>query len=104
LFQNELSQTKPRIAAGTSFPPMSTAITGSVPSSATAASAVSSDVRVTTLKAQIQDWSTCPTTAPQVKQEKVTALQAKLDVVEQSIKTDLARKGSTSPGSLDIFA
>jgi hypothetical protein len=52
----------------------------------------STDVRVKTLQAKIQDWATCPTTDPQTKKEIVGKLQQQLDVVKASIKSEQSKK------------
>ncbi len=44
------------------------------------------DVQVKTLKSQIEDWSTCPTTDPQTKRAIVGRLQTELDSVTSSIQ------------------
>jgi hypothetical protein len=64
----------------------------------------STDVRVKTLQAKIQDWATCPTTDPQTKKEIVGKLQQQLDVVKASIKSEQSKKSEgTSTSTSDAM-
>jgi hypothetical protein len=48
-------------------------------------SAVQSDFQVKQIESQIQDWSTCPTTPPEMKKSIVAKLQVQLDSIEKSV-------------------
>jgi hypothetical protein len=48
--------------------------------------AVESDFRVKQLESQIQDWSTCPTTPPDMKKSIVGRLQLQLDSAKAGIE------------------
>ncbi|HWD39534.1 MAG TPA: hypothetical protein VG944_11845 [Fimbriimonas sp.] len=71
-----------------------------VGSSAANAPDVATDPQVRNLKAQIKDWTNCPTTPPQTKKVIVDRLQNRLDGVISSIeKHDSAKP---QPGRIDI--
>ncbi|HEY3780274.1 MAG TPA: hypothetical protein VGL56_04265 [Fimbriimonadaceae bacterium] len=66
---------------------ISSATSGSATSAKNSNPAVTSDVEVRTLKSQIQDWSTCPTTDPATKKAIVGRLTTKLDTLENTLET-----------------
>ena len=49
-------------------------------------SAVESDFRVKQLESQIEDWSTCPTTPPDMKKSIVGRLQIQLDSAKTGVE------------------
>ena len=49
-------------------------------------SPVDQDLQVKSLKAKIDDWSTCPTTDPATKKSIVDRLQSQLDTVTTSLQ------------------
>ena len=58
--------------------------------------AVDQDLQVKTLKAKIEDWSTCPTTDPQTKRAIVGRLQVQLE----ALTSCLEEKGGNSNASV----
>ena len=72
------------------------AISGVSGCSTCSSAAVDQDVQVKTLKAKIEDWSTCPTTDPQSKKEIVGRLQIELDAATASITASVQAKADES--------
>jgi hypothetical protein len=82
-------------------------------SSTIGSTSVSTDLQVQHLQSQIEDWRTCPTTDPKTKQEKVSRLEAQLDVVKaqlqsrtqviQAKKQDAGKSGEASWGTRTSF-
>jgi hypothetical protein len=71
-------------------------------SGAGSSSCVDQDLQIKTLKAKIQDWSTCPTTDPQTKRAIVSRLQVQLDALTSSIQGHAQAKDSQPTGPTPV--
>ncbi len=87
-----------------------TGSTSSSSSSSSSSQTIKNDVQVRSLKSQIQDWSTCPTTPPATKKAIVSRLETKLSAVESSLEAHAKQQQTQAAaesgvgGSVDISA
>jgi len=63
---------------------------------------ISNDPQVVKLKAEIKDWSNCPTTPAPAKKQIVSKLQTQLDGVVSTLEDAQSIKQQTQTGNLDI--
>lgn len=63
---------------------------------------ISNDPQVVKLKAQIKDWSNCPTTPAPTKKQIVSKLQTQLDGVVSTLENAQSAKKATQIGNLDM--